>query len=170
MLLPGDPDAIEPWVREFGVLKDGCRTSLRRAYAMSGTDVAYAATSCKVEGLVSERELPGAYQPTRVLCDVRYFDRVWCYAMSGTELAYGDMRCPVLRCVRDRHFATALLQGGRFRRVWMAPSVLRAVRYYFITELSDPDLDPISFRYWHSICCYALTGVDYAAMHCAVLA
>lgn len=65
----GDPDAIEPWVREFGVLKDGC----------------------KVEGLVSERELPGIL---------------------------------LLRFSKEVDF------DG----------------YYFITELSDPDLDPISFR------------------------
>eukprot|EP00961_Rhodomonas_salina_P103863 1397516-Rhodomonas_salina.1 len=54
-------------------------TSLRTSYAMSGTDIAYAATSLRTSYATDI-----AYA-TCVQRDVR----VWCYAVCGTELAYG---------------------------------------------------------------------------------
>eukprot|EP00961_Rhodomonas_salina_P040394 542729-Rhodomonas_salina.2 len=50
-------------------------------YAMSGTEMGYAATRCLV------------LRQCMLLCDVRYKDSVCCYVICGTEIGYAAMRC-----------------------------------------------------------------------------
>eukprot|EP00961_Rhodomonas_salina_P036379 488954-Rhodomonas_salina.1 len=72
----------------------GC-IGLRACYAMSGTDLAYAATCLRV--------------PTRV----------WCYGMSGTDLAYDATR-KCKSCGRSYQH-TRMLCDVRYRDcVWLA--------------------------------------------------
>eukprot|EP00961_Rhodomonas_salina_P302348 3940808-Rhodomonas_salina.12 len=80
-------------------------------YAMSGTEMGYAATRCPVlrwamllrdvrvaHGVRSDA---GGYHATRMLCDVRLLSAAYAamtdigygFAMCGTEVAYGAMRC-----------------------------------------------------------------------------
>eukprot|EP00961_Rhodomonas_salina_P170538 2298708-Rhodomonas_salina.5 len=65
---------------------------------MSGTEIAYAGQARRTAVLTLSEMSYGAMRcavlgSRMVLCDVRYWARIWCYAMCGAELAYGAMRC-----------------------------------------------------------------------------
>eukprot|EP00961_Rhodomonas_salina_P227781 3079024-Rhodomonas_salina.1 len=85
-----------------------CAISLRACYAISGTDLAYGATTGRDQPCAL-RVAP-SYPPTRSLCDVRYLGSGTIVlrtreAVSGTDVAYRAIvlrsyaltrRCPVL--------------------------------------------------------------------------
>eukprot|EP00961_Rhodomonas_salina_P106667 1436626-Rhodomonas_salina.1 len=73
--------------------------------------------------------------------------------MSGTELAYNDNSLCGALC-------TAWLRG------------YSAVAYSAMSCHAMSGIDTqLCVRYWHTVCCYALsgTGIQYAAMLCLVL-
>eukprot|EP00961_Rhodomonas_salina_P197938 2670955-Rhodomonas_salina.2 len=87
-----------------------------------------------------------------VLCNVRYWPRVWCYAMCGTDLVYG---------------ATPAVGDARKVRGTTAPTSYRPthllchVRYGPTISRYRPEL---SSRLWYGMFC---TDLAYHADHCA---